>query len=93
MGMVPAEEIPVPSEEVSEENEEVSAENEELNKTEENAGYILLGGIVYAYLNVDQVIEYRDGKNSNKNITLNEIIKMSDKNMYENKIVSKKQSS
>lgn len=31
-------------------------------------------GIVYAYLNVDQVIEYRDGKNSNKNITLNEII-------------------
>ena len=31
--------------------------------------------------------------NANKNITLNEIIKMSDKNMYENKIVSKKQSS
>lgn len=31
-------------------------------------------GIVYAYLNVDQVIEYRDGKNSNKNITLNEMI-------------------
>ena len=35
---------------------------------------ICILGIVYAYINVDQVIEYRDSKNSNKNITLNEII-------------------
>lgn len=44
---------------------------------------ICILGIVYAYLNVDQVIEYRDGKNSNKNITPNEII-ISEENSKDN---------
>ena len=47
---------------------------------------IILAGIVYAYINIDEVIEYRDNKNINQDEIVVNIINEEKINNIENKV-------
>ena len=50
---------------------------------------IILAGIVYAYINIDEVIEYRDNKNINQDEIVVNIINEEKINNFENKVENK----